>query len=204
MSGHKAGTGSTSARSAANARNAQHSTGPKTEAGKRRASRNARRHGLSAGTADETEAASLLAMIKADWPDGFAAANATIFEALASTQARLARAGALEAAAVKDIAAHAVKFGDESAMRDRNRQAARQCRDMALEAHHVPIGRYSAEDFRFMGSVFSRALSFDPACTQALDELRRLSRYTRDGEALRRKLIKALAGAARDNELGRA
>jgi hypothetical protein len=143
-------------------------------------------------------------MIKADWPDGFAAANAIIFEALASTQAHLARAGALEAAAVGNIAGHAAKFGDESAGRDRNRQAARQCWDMALEAHHFPIGRYSAEDFRFMGSVFSRALSFDPACTQALDELRRLSRYTRDGEALRRKLIKAMAGAARDNELGRA
>ena len=204
MSSSRAGTGGTSARSAANARNAQHSTGPKTEAGKRRASGNARRHGLSTGTADETEAASLLAMIKADWPDGFAAANATIFEALASTQARLARAGALEAAAVRNIEGHAAKFGDESAKRDRNRQAARQCWDMALEAHYVPIGRYSAKDFRFMGSVFSRALSFDPACTQALDELRRLSRYTRDGEALRRKLIKALAGAARDNELGRA
>ena len=204
MSGRKAGTGSTSGRSAANARNAQHSTGPKTEAGKRRASRNARRHGLSAGTADETEAASLLPIIKADWPDGFATANATIFEALASTQARLARAGALEAAAVGNIAGHAAKFGDESAGRDRNRDAARQCRDMALEAPHFPIERYGAEDFRFMASVFSRALNFDPACTQALDKLRRLSRYTRDGEALRRKLIKALAGAARDNELGRA
>lgn len=204
MSGRKAGTGSTSARSAANARNAQHSTGPQTEAGKRRASRNARRHGLSAGTADETEAASLHAIIAADWPDGFAAANSTIFEALASTQARLARAGALEAAAVGNIAGHSTKFGDESAGRDRNRDAAHQCRDMALEAPHFPIERYDAEDFRFMASVFSRALSFDPACTQALDELRRLSRYTRDGEALRRKLIKALAGAARDNELGRA
>jgi hypothetical protein len=44
-----------SRRAAANRRNARASTGPRTAAGKARASRNARRHGLAAGLPDDPE-----------------------------------------------------------------------------------------------------------------------------------------------------
>jgi hypothetical protein len=49
-----------------------------------------------------------------------------------------------------------------------------------------------------MAGVFRAAARSEPHCTQALERLRKLSRHTRDAEALRRKLVKALAAAARD------
>ena len=49
-----------------------------------------------------------------------------------------------------------------------------------------------------MAATFRLATKFEPECAQALERLRKLTRYTRDGEALRRKLIKALSEAARD------
>jgi hypothetical protein len=49
-----------------------------------------------------------------------------------------------------------------------------------------------------MAGVFRAAARSEPECAQALERLRKLSRHTRDAEALRRKLVKALAAAARD------
>ena len=78
-------------RHAANVLNAQKSTGPRTAAGKAKSASNARRHGLSARGAADLGAEDFLADLLADWPEDFGRDNFTILEALASTQARLAR-----------------------------------------------------------------------------------------------------------------
>ncbi|WP_460452462.1 hypothetical protein [Alsobacter sp. SYSU BS001988] len=78
-------------RIAANRRNAQCSTGPRTEAGKQRSRFNARRHGLTGAhlTSDAgEEAAALEAELRREWP-GIAAADA----------AELARLSVLESVA---------------------------------------------------------------------------------------------------------
>ena len=185
-------------RHAANVLNARKSTGPRTAAGKARSASNARRHGLSARGAADLDAEDFLADLLADWPEGFGRDNFTILEALASTQARLARAGELEALAVEEIAETAPTMGLQEVERDLQRVTARSCMGRALAAGSHPVGPYGAEDFRLMAGVFRAAARSEPECAQALERLRKLSRHTRDAEALRRKLVKALAAAARD------
>jgi hypothetical protein len=186
-------------RHAANVLNAQKSTGPRTAAGKAKSAGNARRHGLSARGAADLGAEDFLADLFADWPEDFGWDNFTILEALASTQARLARAGELEALAVEEIADAAPTLGLQEVEQDRRRTTARSCMGRALAAGSRPVGPYGAEDFRLMAGVFRAAGQSEPKFSQALERLRKLSRHTRDAEALRRKLVKALAAAARDN-----
>ena len=186
-------------RRAANALNARKSTGPKTVEGKAKSANNARRHGLSARGAGDMGASEFLADLLVDWPEDFGRDNFTILEALASTQARLARAGELEALAVEEIAEAAPTLGRQEVKRDSRRATARSCMGRALAASRHPVGPYGAEDFRLMAGVFRAAGQSEPECAQALERLRKLSRHTRDAEALRRKLVKALAAAARDN-----
>lgn len=185
-------------RHAANVLNALKSTGPRTAAGKARSASNARRHGLSARGAADLGAEDFLADILAEWPEDFGRDNFTILEALASTQARLARAGELEALAVGEIAEAAPTLGLQEVERDGRRVTARNCMGRALAASRHPVGPYGAEDFRLMAGMFRAAGRSEPECAQALERLRKLSRHTRDAEALRRKLVKALAAAARD------
>jgi len=185
-------------RYAANALNAQKSTGPRTAAGKAKSASNARQHGLSARGGADLGAEDFLADILADWPEAFGRDNFTILEALASTQARLARAGELEALAVGEIAEASPVLGPQEVERDGRRATARSCMGRALTAGSHRVGPYGAEDFRLMAGVFRAAGRSEPECTQALERLRKLSRHTRDAEALRRKLVKALAAAARD------
>ena len=185
-------------RHAANVLNAQKSTGPRTAAGKAKSASNARRHGLSARGAADLGAEDFLADLLADWPEDFGRDNFTILEALASTQARLTRSGELEALAVEEIAEAAPTLGLQEVERDGRRATARSCMGRALAASRHPVGPYGAEDFRLMAGVFRAAGRSEPECAQALERLRKLSRHTRDAEALRRKLIKALAAAARD------
>ena len=185
-------------RHAANVLNAQKSTGPKTAEGKAKSANNARRHGLSARGEADRGSEDFLADILSDWPEDFGRDNFTILEALASTQARLARAGELEALAVEEIAETAPALGRQAVERDRRRATARSCMGRALAARSHPVGPYGAEDFRLMAGVFRAAGRSEPECAQALERLRKLSRHTRDAEALRRKLVKALAAAARD------
>ena len=185
-------------RHAANVLNAQKSTGPKTAAGKAKSASNARRHGLSASGAADLGAEDFLADLLADWPEDFGRDNFTILEALASTQARLARAGELEALAVEEIAEAAPALGRQAVERDGRRATARSCMGRALAAGSHPVGPYGSEDFQLMAGVFRAAARSEPECAQALERLRKLSRHTRDAEALRRKLVKALAAAARD------
>ena len=186
-------------RHAANVLNARKSTGPRTAAGKAKSAGNARRHGLSARRAADLGAEDFLADLLADWPEDFGRQNFTILEALASTQARLTRAGELEALAVEEIAEAAPTLGLQEVERDGRRATARSCMGRALAAGSHPVGPYGAEDFRLMAGVFRAAGRSEPECAQALERLRKLSRHTRDAEALRRKLVKALAAAARDN-----
>ena len=185
-------------RHAANVLNAQKSTGPRTVAGKAKSASNARRHGLSARGAADLGAEDFLADILSEWPEDFGRDNFTILEALASTQARLTRAGELVALAVEEIAEAAPTLGLQEVERDGRRAAARSCMGRALAANSHPVGPYGADDFRLMAGVFRAAARSEPECAQALERLRKLSRHTRDAEALRRKLVKALAAAARD------
>jgi hypothetical protein len=84
----------------ANRRNAQHSTGPKTEAGKKRSRRNALRHGLSAETViGMLEDAEDYKAFEASVAAGFQASTAVERELvlrLASLLWRLRRATAIE------------------------------------------------------------------------------------------------------------
>jgi hypothetical protein len=139
-----------------------------------------------------------IADVLTDWPDDFGRDNFTILETLASTQARLAHAGELEALAVEEIAEAAPTMGLQEVERDAQRVTARSCMGRALAASRHPLGPYGSEDFRLMAGVFRAAARSEPECAQALERLRKLSRHTRDAEALRRKLVKALAAAARD------
>jgi len=172
--------------------------------GKARSANNARQHGLSARGAAGLGSEDFLADFLADWPDDFGRDNFTILESLASTEARLARAGELEALAVEEIADAAPTLGLQEVERDGRRATARSCMGRALAANSHPVGPYGADDFRLMAGVFRAAGRSEPECAQALERLRKLSRHTRDAEALRRKLVKALAAAARDTapELG--
>ena len=69
----------------------------------------------------------------------------------------------------------------------------------ALEVSSHGFGGYSAADFRFMSGVFRFAAVQPLELEAALDDLRKIGRYTRDGEALRRKIIKSLSQLARDS-----
>ena len=166
-------------RHAANVLNARKSTGPRTAAGKANSAGNARRHGLSARGAEDLGAEDFLADLLADWPKDLGRNNFTILEALASTQARLARAGELEAFAVEEIAEAAPTLGLQEVERDGRRATARSCMGRALAAGSHPVGPYGAADFRHMAGVFRAAGRSEPECAQALERLRKLSRHTR-------------------------
>ena len=183
----------------ANRRNARKSTGPTSADGKARSSSNARRHGLSAGNADAAVTEEVLAGLLADFPEDFVGREATLLETLASTQARLSSATALEANAVREVARHAPTLGQQGVAREEHAAEARKCMGLALGAARRPIGPYGAADFRHMAATFRLSTKFEPECAQALERLRKLTRYTRDGEALRRRLIKRLAELARDS-----
>ncbi|MDC0495971.1 hypothetical protein OAN84_05830 [Planktomarina temperata] len=99
---------------------------------------------------------------------------------------------------MEEIAKAAHTLGLQEVERDGRRATARSCMGRALVAGRDPVGAYGAEDFRLMAGVFRAAGRSEPECAQALERLRKLSRHTRDAEALRRKLIKALAATARD------
>ncbi len=96
----------TEAQISANRRNAQNSTGPKTEEGKARSSRNAEKHGLTArwtviaGEADD-EFTGLLASNE-DRFDPQGELEADLVRQLAVTQFRLARAARLETSILRD------------------------------------------------------------------------------------------------------
>src|SRR5450432_3778244 len=97
-----------------NRRNAQKSTGPKTETGKQRASRNAVRHGLTAETViklledpDDYQAFELA--ITADY-DAETAVERELVLRLASLLWRLRRATAIESGLFKIQAKHLLQF----------------------------------------------------------------------------------------------
>ena len=100
---------------------------------------------------------------------------------------------------MEEIAEAAPTLGLQEVERDGRWATARSCMGRALAAGSHPVGPYGAEDFRLMAGVFRAAGQSEPEFPQALERLRKLSRHTRDAEALRRKLVKTLAAAARDN-----
>ena len=117
----------TEAQISANRRNAQNSTGPKTEEGKARSSRNAEKHGLTArwtviaGEADD-EFTGLLASNE-DRFDPQGELEADLVRQLAVTQFRLARAARLETSILRDgisdaLRHRALAIGVEAALKD--------------------------------------------------------------------------------------
>ena len=176
----------------ANASNAQHSAGPTTAQGKARSAQNARRHGLSA--ANPRQNAIPPNDLAAHWPEDFALSQFENFEALAEAQSRLEEIRHLKDAAAaicdaaKDLAA-------ASAKRDELLQQQAQLSGIALSMGSKSWGDYNAADFRFMASIHGRIAKLPTAMETALDTYRKLSRYTRDADAARRKAIKRLAKA---------
>ena len=184
----------TSRQSAANARNARHSTGPTTAQGKSRSAQNARRHGLSAASSvfDTTPPHDLAAR----WPEGFALSQLETLEALAEAQSRLKHIRPLEDAAVTAICDAAQDFAAASDKRDELRQQQAQLNGIALSLGSQSRGNFGAADFRFIASIHGRIAKLPTAMETALEAYRKLSRYTRDADAARRKAIKRLARAA--------
>lgn len=184
----------TSRQSAANARNATLATGPTTPTGKARSAQNARRHGLSAASSalDATPAHDLAA----HWPEGFALRQVETFEALSEAQSRLKQIRPLEDAAIAAISEAAQDFAAASAKRDELRRQQAQLNGIALSLGSQSRGNFGAADFRFMASIHGRIAKLPTAMEAALDAYRKLSRYTRDADAARRKAIKRLARAA--------
>ena len=185
----------TSRQSAANARNATLATGPTTPTGKARSAQNARRHGLSAASSalDATPAHDLAA----HWPEGFALAQVETLEALSEAQSRLKQIRPLEDAAVTAICDAAQDFAAATDKRDELRQQQAQLNGIALSLGSQSRGNFGASDFRFMASIHGRIAKLPTAMETAIDTYRKLSRYTRDADAARRKAIKRLARAAK-------
>ena len=183
----------TSRQSAANANNAQHSTGPTTATGKARSAQNARRHGLSAASsAFENISPHDLA---AHWPEGFALSQFEHFEALAEAQSRIEQIRPLEDAAVAAICDAAQDFAATSTKRNELRQQQAQLNGIALSLGNKSWGNFGAADFRFMASIHGRIAKLPTAMETALDTHRKLARYTQDADAAHRKAIKRLAKA---------
>src|SRR5213595_1797994 len=110
----------------ANRRNARLSTGPLTEAGKRRSRRNAVRHGLTAETVidaleDADDYSAFERSITADY-DAQSATERELVLRLASLLWRLRRATAIESGLFKIQARHLLQFRQgRSAHRDRQK-----------------------------------------------------------------------------------
>src|SRR5438046_10551342 len=99
----------------ANRRNAQRSTGPVTEEGKKRSRRNALRHGLTAETVidaleDAEDYAAFEMAVTADY-DAQSAVERELVLRLASLLWRLRRATAIESGLFKIQAKHLLHFG---------------------------------------------------------------------------------------------
>src|SRR6185503_706898 len=119
----------------ANRRNAQLSTGPVTETGKRRCRQNAIRHGLTAETVidaleDADDYVAFEIAITADY-DAQTAVERELVLRLASLLWRLRRATAIESGLFKIQAQHLLQF--------RQRRQARQCQQQAIERPHPNV-----------------------------------------------------------------
>ena len=132
----------------------------------------------------------------AHWPEGFALSQLETFGALTEAQSRLKKIRPLEDAAVTEICDAAQDFAAASAKRDELRQQQSQLNGIALSLGSQSRGNFGAADFRFMASIQGRIAKLPTAMEAALDAYRKLSRYTRDADAARRKAIKRLARAA--------
>src|SRR5215468_7958237 len=113
----------------ANRRNAQRSTGPVTEEGKKRSRRNALRHGLTAETVinaleDAEDYAAFEMAVTADY-DAQSAVERELVLRLASVLWRLRRATAIESGLFKIQAKHLLQF--------RQRRRSRQVRQEIFE-----------------------------------------------------------------------
>ena len=117
----------------ANRRNARLSTGPVTEAGKRRSRQNAVRHGLTAETViaaleDAEDYAAFEMAVTADY-DAQSAVERELVLRLASLLWRLRRATAIESGLFKIQAKHLLQFRQRQAHQKRQSIIESMCRD---------------------------------------------------------------------------
>jgi hypothetical protein len=175
----------TPAQIAANRRNALKSTGPKSRAGKKRASSNSHRHGLTLGTvawAGETVEALAHEIAGADASDaalGYA-------RAAARAQLDLARIRALKV----EIINRTSRFGALS-LRPRFHSTAAEVRFLKLQPFDKPITWPPRIDP--LGPMPSDETErMDAALQRSLPEIRKLCRYERRAIAERDRAIRQL------------
>jgi hypothetical protein len=176
----------TQAQTAANRRNARKSTGPKSRAGKQRASNNSYRYGLSLGTVSwEGEAVESLARRIA----GSNASDAALGHASAAARAQLhlARIRAIKT----EIINRTFHFGALK-LRPRFHSTAAEIRFLKLQPFDRPVKwPLSLDPLGPMPS--DQAERMDAALTRSLPEVRKLYRYERRAIAERDRALRKLS-----------
>ena len=158
----------TQAQIEANRRNAQKSTGPKTDEGKAASSRNALKHGLTAQQLilfDETaeDFAAFLAELRQDHAPADAT-EAVLVERIAVAHWRLRRVWRAEAALFNNAA--------RAAMRNQTREAMRHAIAEGLEAHPPEGKKLDPDEVQRLARAGVRALSeaaLDDAAQKAIE-----------------------------------
>jgi hypothetical protein len=196
------------ARHAANAANAQHSTGPRTPEGQARSSQNARTHGLTArdlivGADEREEFQELLNGYQTEVkPQG--AIQQTLFHELVGAAWNLRRVRRMETALCPDTASYQDLMNDEELQKKLDRLARHKTRIERTFHRSLKELKALQTNTVIQASLPRQVRECIPSLSNATDIAKRTQRYEKKNEQLLKEFLEAPPPISRSEAFQRA